>query len=132
MTTRFDPTSLPPRWRERDGRHVLDAWRRSGLSVRAFARKHQLRERRLYRWCRRLGVALRTPSPTTPTAALPAFVEVTTRRPDAPVAVGPAAPAPPVREPREPYVVQLRDATVRVPADFDPDRLADLVAVLRC
>ena len=116
MAATFDPTSLPPRWRERDGRFVLDAWQCSGLSVRAFARRHRLRERRLYRWCKRLGVELRRPAPP---PSLPGFVEV-------------VHASRPVREQREPFVVRLADASVRVPTDFDPERLADLVAVLRC
>ena len=37
-------------WREADARVVVEAWRRSGLSVAAFARRHGLTAQRLAYW----------------------------------------------------------------------------------
>jgi hypothetical protein len=42
-------------WRAADARVVVDAWRRSGEGVRAFAERHRLHPRRLSRWAKRLG-----------------------------------------------------------------------------
>lgn len=41
-------------WREAQARVVVDAWRRSGESLAAFARSHRLGQQRLKRWARRL------------------------------------------------------------------------------
>jgi transposase-like protein len=43
-------------WREGQARVVVEAWRRSGESLAAFARAHGIGRRRLERWARRLGV----------------------------------------------------------------------------
>ena len=43
------------RWSEDDGRAALDAWRRSGLGARSFAREHGISEQRLYWWRDRLA-----------------------------------------------------------------------------
>jgi transposase-like protein len=43
------------RWTERDGRRALAAWRRSGLSVSEFARRHGLNPQRLSWWSKQLG-----------------------------------------------------------------------------
>jgi transposase-like protein len=48
----------PPRtarWSEDDAREVIEAWRRSGQSVAAFARHHGLGAERVLWWRRRLG-----------------------------------------------------------------------------
>jgi len=44
-------------WREGEARVVVEAWRRSGESPAAFARRHGIARRRLERWARRLGAA---------------------------------------------------------------------------
>lgn len=44
-------------WREAQARVVVDAWRRSGESLTAFARAHGIGHQRLKRWARRLGDA---------------------------------------------------------------------------
>jgi transposase-like protein len=44
-------------WREEQARVVVAAWRRSGESLTAFARRHGIERRRLERWARRLGEA---------------------------------------------------------------------------
>jgi hypothetical protein len=41
-------------WRAADARVVIEAWRRSGEGVGAFARRHGLDGRRLSRWAKRL------------------------------------------------------------------------------
>jgi transposase-like protein len=41
-------------WREEDGRAVVAAWRASGESLSAFARRHGVRRGRVARWIRRL------------------------------------------------------------------------------
>lgn len=42
-------------WREGQARVVVDAWRRSGESLAAFARSHRIGRQRLKRWAGRLG-----------------------------------------------------------------------------
>lgn len=46
-----DPSSY---WSESEGRRVVEAWRRSGDSATAFARRHGLRAKRLVYWSKRL------------------------------------------------------------------------------
>ena len=43
------------RWSEADARVVLAEWRRSGLTLNAFAREHNLTNQRLWWWRSRLG-----------------------------------------------------------------------------
>lgn len=50
---------LKRRWIMTDARVVVEAHRRSGLSLAAFARRHGLSLQRLYDWRRRLDVAPR-------------------------------------------------------------------------
>ncbi|MCP5020799.1 MAG: hypothetical protein GY930_03390 [bacterium] len=55
-------TKLPSpqrRWNEAQARVVVEALRRSGLSVREFAGRHGLHEVRVQRWHKRLGQAER-------------------------------------------------------------------------
>ena len=103
----------------------LDAQKLSGLSVREFCRRHRLAEASFYYW--RDVLAKRDsqdpPSkPTTPTPAtrhddtttLPLFLPLTLQ------------PQP------QPIAVLLADGTrLRVPHDFDPDCLRQILAVLR-
>lgn len=44
------------RWTSPDARRVLDAWKRSGVSVQAFAREHGLNEQRVGWWKKRFAV----------------------------------------------------------------------------
>ncbi|MEO7729652.1 MAG: hypothetical protein ABIY55_01665, partial [Kofleriaceae bacterium] len=44
-------------WSEADGRAVIEAWRRSGESRSAFARRHGLQTKRLKYWAERLSRA---------------------------------------------------------------------------
>lgn len=39
-------------WRARDAQVVVEAWKRSGEGVRAFAERHGIHPRRLSRWAR--------------------------------------------------------------------------------
>ena len=48
-------------WTEDDARRALEAWRRSGDSLAAFARRHGLTPERLYWWRRRLATAVAPP-----------------------------------------------------------------------
>lgn len=62
------------RWTEEDARAALDAQARSGLTLRAFARREGLDPQRLRRWERQIGDATRSAAPPTAT-----FVEVAPR-----------------------------------------------------
>ena len=44
-------------WTEVEARGVLEAWRKSGASIEAFARGRGLVPQRLYWWKRKLGIA---------------------------------------------------------------------------
>jgi hypothetical protein len=44
-------------WTEVEARGVLEAWKRSGASIEAFARARGLVPQRLYWWKRKLGIA---------------------------------------------------------------------------
>lgn len=46
-----------PYWRVSDAQEILGLWRRSGMSVAAFARSQGIRPERLSRWRGRLSVA---------------------------------------------------------------------------
>ena len=50
-------------WTERDAKKVVRAWRRSGVSQRAFAEKHGLSRQRLCYWNSRLKIEQREPAP---------------------------------------------------------------------
>ena len=41
-------------WRETEARQLVDAWRRSGQTMTAFARFYDIHPERLARWCRPL------------------------------------------------------------------------------
>lgn len=41
-------------WRADDARVLVEAWRRSGQRLSAFAKRHDIRPKRLERWARRL------------------------------------------------------------------------------
>lgn len=91
----------------RQWRQWLDAWRRSGLSVRAFCARHGLSQPSFYAWRRELARR---------DAAQPAFVPVQI------VAEASAA---------EPLAVVLPGGrTIRVGPGFDATTLRQLLAVL--
>jgi transposase-like protein len=58
-------------WSEADGRAVIEAWRRSGESRSAFARRHGLQTKRLKYWAGRLS---RTDGPARTLTLVPATV----------------------------------------------------------
>jgi transposase-like protein len=58
-------------WSEADGRAVIEAWRRSGESRSAFARRHGLQTKRLKYWAGRLA---RADGPGRTLALVPATV----------------------------------------------------------
>ena len=45
---------LRQRWRERDARIVVEAWRSSGDDLATFCRRHELKAHRVSKWARRL------------------------------------------------------------------------------
>jgi hypothetical protein len=49
------------RWTEKQGREVVQQWRRSGLTLAAFARQQGCTVQRLRYWCERVGVEQRSP-----------------------------------------------------------------------
>jgi transposase-like protein len=58
-------------WSEAEGRAVIEAWRRSGDSRSAFARRHGLQAKRIRYWAARLS---RAEEPTGTLALVPATV----------------------------------------------------------
>lgn len=94
-------------------RGVLDAWRRSGMSVAAFCRRRDLAEPTFYAWRRRLKRA------GPPSAPAPAFVPVR------------IVPTPAPFAGRAIVELTLRGGRVmRVHADFTPHSLAALAAAV--
>ena len=106
-TTR-DPQNLPQivaksRWTPEDANDVVKAWRRSGLSRRAFCDRHGIDAQRLARWTKLL------PEP-------PAFAEVV-------VVSGPATS-------RAPIIIEIGSARVVVDHDVDDDHLARVLRIV--
>lgn len=58
-------------WSEAEGRAVIEAWRRSGESGPAFARRHRLRPNRIKYWAGRLS---QVEEPASTLALVPATV----------------------------------------------------------
>jgi hypothetical protein len=102
--------------KEQFWRRKLDLWKRSGLSVRAFCTQHDLSEPSFYSW---RSVIAQRDLPAAPTDDLPADQAESLFLP--------------LRlATSEPLEVVLSDGTLlRVPATFDADALARLLAVLR-
>ena len=99
-------------WHEQDAQRVIAAWRRSGLSLAEFARRHGFHPRRLRDRLRGMeGEGL----PRAGSGRVP-FVEL--------VEVAPA-PLPSALE------VSVGGAVIRVPVGFDVAHLASVVVTLR-
>jgi transposase-like protein len=108
-TSALDRIAALPRWSPDDARTVLAALEASGLSVTAFAARHNIQAQRLFLWRRKFR---EVPRPA------PAFVEVT----------APASTPSPL--PR--YELVLGDGRVlRVEGAFDPPAVRALIALLR-
>lgn len=101
-------------WTEVEARSVLEALKRSGLSIEKFARSRGLVAQRLYWWKKRLGI-LKVPPPTDAPALLP--VRVTESRTEA--------------RRGEPVTVLLRSGHIlKVGRDFDEIAFARVVELL--
>jgi hypothetical protein len=105
------------RWSEVEARGVLEAWRRSGLTLEAFAKERGIVSQRLRWWRKKLNRAERARAAaaagTTP-ALLP--VRVTTE---------------PSQRRGEPVTVLLRTGhMLKVSHGFDEDAFARVVAIL--
>jgi transposase len=105
--------------RERFWREHLAAWRRSGLSVRAYCHRHDLAQPTFYLWRRNLEQRPATSTPnqpaTQPTPANPPFIPVRL--------VGPT-PNLPVLE-----LVLRGGRIIRVPNGFAPEALRQLITL---
>ena len=115
------PRPLPPnvvraldcrRWTETEGRLVLDAAARLGLSHAEFARKYHVGAQRLNTWRRRLA-------PATTTAPPLAFIEV------------PAPTATPARATPRYEVHLVTGEILRVEGEVDLASVGALLALLR-
>ncbi len=62
-----DPASY---WGEREGRRAVEAWRRSGESMAAFARRAGIRVKRLKWWSKRFAAAASTTVAFVPAAVV--------------------------------------------------------------
>lgn len=94
-------------WRGADAEHVLEAWRQSGASGAAFARRHGLSVRRLLRWRDRLK-----------RSSAPVFHPVRVVEGGRPIA----------RTGTTALELELRGGRrIRVAAGFDPELLEQLV-----
>jgi transposase len=104
--------------KQRYWRDHLAAWRRSGLSVHAYCRQHDLAEPTFYLWRRNLEQRPARPTPSRPDAAVSleaAFVPLRL--------VGPT-PSPAVLE-----LVLRGGRVIRVPAGFAPEVLRQLITL---
>ena len=115
MPRKPDP-SKQRRWLD-----LVQQWRRSGLTVRAFCGRHRLCEQSFYSWRRALlqrGVLVDKHISSEP-ASTPAFIQLT---------VDPR----PAAEPSSTIDVVLpQGSVVRVRSRFDPDLLRQVLAVLQ-
>lgn len=109
----IDLGPLPKRWSETDASRVLEAYRHSGLSARAFAHAAQISLDRMYYWRNRLA------SDETSDDEPLQLVQVTLTSP---------VPEPVSVQPLE--VVLPSGCSVRVPDSFRTDTLQRLLAVL--
>jgi transposase-like protein len=109
------PQGNPPDSRKaQQWRQLLELWRRSGLSVRAFCRRHHLAEPTFYAWRRLLS---ERPS-SAPVAGKPLTFVPPEVRHDTP-------PTAPTLE-----LVLSNGRCLRIPQGFDPAALRRLLAAL--
>jgi hypothetical protein len=102
-------TKSASRWTEAEARASLDAWRRSGESELAFARRGGFSPQRLRYWRERLG------GPTKDVAAAAAFVAVS---------------MPVVARAASQIEIRMGAMSVCVREDIDVDHLARIVGAL--
>ncbi len=106
--------------KERHWRQVIDRWRSSGLSVRAYCQAHRITEQSFYWWRRELSRRGQS-QPPTPDCSQPQFL---------PVCVVTDAVAPSNTEDTVIEVVLARGRCLRVRAGFDRTTLVRLLEVL--
>ena len=102
--------------KEQHWRRLLERWQRSGLSVRAFCRRHRLAEPTFYTWRRTLGEGDRTTNGSQGPGAV-TFLPVHVKNDH--------TDQPPSLE-----LVLGGGRQVRIPPGFDPATLRALLAVL--
>ena len=102
--------------KEQHWRQLLERWQRSGLSVRAFCRRHRLAEPTFYVWRRTLQQGSRL-APASQAADPVTFLPVHVRH-----------DSPDERPPLE--LVLASGRCLRIPPGFDPATLRALLAVL--
>lgn len=99
-------------WSEVEARGVLEAWRRSGLSIERYARQRGIVPQRLHWWKRKLSTAEKATAPEPEPVLLPVRVKSESRR-------------------GEPVTVLLRTGhMLKVSHGFDEDAFARVVALL--
>ena len=137
----FDPSALPDRWSADDAQRVLAAYRKSGLTIHAFAKVYGLPNSRLYHWRRRLAAdeAQTAPNDTdiAPDVDAPRGKESSldsepTQEPVRLIRLT-VKPEAPVTEPCQlsPFEVGLPNGwSLRVPVPFVPAALQELLTVL--
>jgi hypothetical protein len=105
--------------KERYWREHFDAWRRSGLSIRAYCHQHDLAQPTFYLWRRHLEQRPASSTPcqpaTQPLAANPPFLPVRL--------VGPTSTRPVLE------LVLRGGRIIRVPSGFAPDDLRQLITL---
>ena len=85
----WSPPSPGERWTAEDGRAAVSAWRRSGLTLREFAREHELGISKVSWWKHRLETEKRTFA-LAPMIATPSTAVVTVRVAEVEIEVGDA------------------------------------------
>jgi hypothetical protein len=98
-------------WRESTAQVMVDAWRESGETVAAFARRQGVERRRLARWIRRVDGKADVLVPFHPVRVVDVPAE--TRQSEAPIEIVVGSPC-----------------RVRVPPGFEGDDLRRVLAVL--
>ena len=103
------------RWSESDGRAMVEAFRRSGDSIRAFARRHGLDPQRVRRWVARLDGGAGTREAGEPVSFAPVRLIV---------------PEGAEASPAAGLEVAIGGAVIRVGRDFDEELLRRVVHAL--
>ncbi len=107
---------------ERRWRRIVDKWRRSGLSARAFAEQHRISAVTMYWWSSRLGRRDAAQGPSAAAVTMPKFlpVEIVDETPRVSLSAQAAL-----------EVVLPRGEVIRVPPGADLTQLDRIVAALR-